>query len=322
MLPQHITVVIIAVIIVDGNMIISENDYFEYLFIQLENHSLLPMAEKAESVIFQHCVDILKFPKGIIQRIKKEVGLGFENVFQINSRKALLIRNNYSNNSSLVNERTGVYFAVLGCVLDYMLDDGNYKERKRAIECLTQNFCSYYFEGFGIKKSDSVIDELFEYIGIGLQKINEQNHIVYIEIVEMIYSVIESELFVSGEKSQSTSAMDKSILFEIIILKMMTADLYIESDELFRHIGCAIQIIDDVCDVFEDLNLKNMNPILIRLTSENYKEVIDNSLVDLSSHIKAIELTGSSALTHFVRHEISEWCMSCKYIREKVWKNG
>lgn len=303
-------------------MITAEKEYFEYLFLQLKSHSLLPTAENAERVAFQHCIDVLKFPNGIIHRIKEEFGLGFERVFQINSRKALLIRNKYSNVSSLVHERTGVYFSVLGCILDHMIDNGSNIERKRAVEYLNMKYCSYYFENFGSRKTDSVIDELFEYIGIGLRKIKEQNAKAYVDIVDMIYKAIESELFVSGEESRSSSVTDKSILFVIIALKIMTADLCIENDELFEHIAYAIQIIDDICDVYEDRNAGHDNPILTQLKEQDYRIVIDSNLTGLSSHINAIDLFGNTALTNLIHFEISEWCMSCKYIREKVWKNG
>lgn len=303
-------------------MLISEKEYFEYLFFQLKSHSLLPTAENTERVTFQHCFDALKFPIGITQRIKDEFGLGFEHVFQINSRKALLIRDNYSNGSSHVLERTGVYFSVLGCILDHMIDNGSNIERKRAVEYLNMKYCSHFFKDFGSRKTDSVIDELFEYIGIGLRKIKEQNVKAYVDIVDMIYEAIESELFVSGEESRSSSVTDKSILFVIIALKIMTADLLIDNDELFEHIAYSIQIIDDVCDVYEDRNAGHYNPILTQLKDQDYRIVIDSSLTALSLHINAIELFGNTALTNLIHYELSEWCMSCQYIREKVWKNG
>ena len=303
-------------------MITAEKEYFEYLFLQLKSHSPLPTAENAERMTFRHCIDVLKFPNGIIQRIKNEFGLGFEYVFQVNSRKALLIRNKYSDVSSLVHERAGVYFSVLGCILDHMIDNGSNAERKKAVEYLNRKNCSHYFENFGARKTDSVIDELFEYIGSGLQKIKKQNAGAYADIVDIIYKAIGSELFISGEDSQSSSVTDKSILFVIAALKIMTADLCIENDELFEHIAYAIEIIDDICDVYEDKNAGHDNPILTPLKDQDYRIVIDTNLTRLSSHINAIDLFGNTALTNLMHFEISEWCMSCKYIRERVWKNG
>lgn len=311
----------VEAVIAVGNMITSENDYFEYLFLQLKSHSLLPTEENAEWLSFQHCVDALQFPDGIIHRIKNEIGSGFERVFQVNSRRALMIRNIYSDVSSLLHERTGVYFSVLGCILDHMIDNGSNIERKMAVEYLNRNYCSHYLENFGTRKTDSVIDELFEYIGIGLQKIKEQNVNTYENIVDMIYKAAESELFVSGEDSRSSSVTDKSILFVIVSLKIMTADLCIEKNELFEHIAYAIQIIDDICDVYEDRNAGHDNPILTQLKEQDYRIVINANLISLSSHIDAIYLLGNAALANLMHFEISEWCMNCKYIRDKVWNN-
>lgn len=316
-------------IIANGNIISAENRYFEYLFLQLKSHSLLPTADISERLAFQHCIDALQFPDGIIPRIKNEFGSGFERIFQINSRRALLIRNIYSDVSSLVHERTGVYFSVLGCILDHMIDNGSDVERKMAVEYLNRKYCSHYLEDFGERKTDSVIDELFEYIGMGLRKIKKQNIKAYEDIVDMIYKAIESELFVSGEDSQSSSLTDKSVLFVVVSLKIMTADLCIENDELFEHIAYAIQIIDDICDVYEDRDAGHDNPILTQLNAQYYKinaqyykTVIDDSLTSLSEHMEAIELLGNTALANLMHFEISEWCMSCKYIRDKVWENG
>ena len=152
-------------------MKITEKEYYDYLFEILKDYSLLPKNEVAERVVFQHSFDVLKFPDGLISKIRSEFGVGFENVFFTNARKALLVRNNYTEEPSLILERTAVYFAVLGCILDFMIDNGTEKQRKKAFHCLSLENCKWYFTDFSLRKTNSVVDELFEYIGNGLRYI-------------------------------------------------------------------------------------------------------------------------------------------------------
>lgn len=304
-------------------MKITEKEYYDYLFEILKDYSLLPKNEVAERVVFQHSFDVLKFPDGLISKIRSEFGVGFENVFFTNARKALLVRNNYTEEPSLILERTAVYFAVLGCILDFMIDNGTAKQRKKAFHCLSLENCKWYFTDFSLRKTNSVVDELFEYIGNGLRYIKTFDKNKYDEILELIRKAADSEIYVSGEMSESRSVTDKSILFVIISLKIITADLQIEENALFEHIAYAIQLIDDVCDVFEDKVAGHSNPILLLLTgSNNDYSIISNAANEILGHMNAIKENGSASLYDFVMYEIREWCMSCTYIREKVWNNG
>lgn len=320
---HHIIMAITARKKADGNMKISEKAYYEYLYKCLKSHELLPKTELEQSMTFRHCFDMLGISHDIIQKAYKEFGAYLEYVFFTNARKAVLVRDNYTDTASPVLERTAVYFSALGCLIDHMIDNGTEQQKKIAFSSLQLGNFSYYFENFSEKKTDSVLDELFEYVGQGLHFIKEINYPAYSEIIDLIHKAAASELFVSGEKSSSCSLTDKSVIFVIIDLKIMTADLNISDIKLFEHFALAIQLIDDICDVFEDVEEGHSNPVaLLFESSDDVYTAVDKVVGELIMHINAINKEGSIALSNFVLYEIRGWSMSCSYIRKMVWKNS
>lgn len=306
-----------------GNVMVSEIEYFRYLYAALEKNSLLPEEDFQWRIMLQQSLEYLKINTNYIKRLREETGDGFENVFLVNARKAMLLRGIYTDAHSLILERTSVYFAVLGCVLDYMIDNGSEEQGSRAAEYLNGENCRHYFCDFAGMLSDSVIDELFYEIGKGLKYIAEIDKGKYNRIISMIKKAAESELFVSGEKSGSVSATDKAIVFAMIPLEITAADLPVEREELFFSVGRVMQIIDDLCDVFDDIKRGQANPYAALLNEgQDYKAVISSAADDISKELCVISDCGSEEFYEFIRKEITEWSMGSSYIRERIWKNG
>ncbi len=318
---------IIQVIIVDGKMI-DIKTYFDLLYKCLDMNKLLPIeAENQWRTDFQYYLEEAEIDLNIISEMKAQYGIGFENVFLINCKKCALLCTNFKVKKNKILTQTSVYFSVLGCLLDWMIDHGSVCQRQEAQNKLNWYYCRDYFCKITTVKDNSVIDFLYEKISIGMGAILHYNSERFEDIVEMVKSAIDSELAVCTENRRKTCddiILNKSVLFvqiaaEIVLVeyeKMTSSD-----KKLIVDLGYAFALIDDLCDLYEDMESGQMNLLMTYGVCHNIDiEIIINSVVhQLIEKLHNIQEQSNKQLYEFVLQEIREWSMSSVELRKRMW---
>ncbi len=263
----------------------SFESYYDILYKRLKEHDLTLIEEEDVRYRskFQYFYELLELDNNIIIRIKRELGINTEKYFLMNSMKFYLACEEFKVLKNKDNIKAAIYFTVLGCVLDKMIDEGNDKIKNMALEKLSWNYCKDYFIEFKDEKEDSVIDYLFQYLGKVLKMMKKENFLLYKNIVYFIERAIDSEVYVtlrlkndnfilskykmnnidSSENIENLLITDKSILFvvtafELALFNDKNLDKHLK---VIYRIANIFRLIDDLCDISEDYCRKQKNSI-------------------------------------------------------------
>lgn len=302
--------------------------YFNLLFKYLNKNELLPF-EKQDRWRYdlQKYFDEAEIDLDIISKMKEQYGTGFENVFLINCKKNALVCDHFQIEQNRISLQTAVYFTVLGCLLDHLLDYGDWEQKSEAERKLSWEYCKDYFIQYTTAKEDSAIDSLYEKISIGFHEISIWNHEKFKYIIELIQIAVDSELAVNtrGIVPQNKEAIvNKSIIFVEIALEILLYKKEVMKDidrKMFRVLGYTYALIDDLCDLYEDIENGQMNLLIeyVQMQNIDMECLIDSTVNKLSAMLKILEEHFDEPLYKFIVGEVKEWSMSCVELREQVW---
>lgn len=305
--------------------------YFDFLFASLEKEGLLP---DGSSTIkwrrdFQKHYDLLEFEPYISSLLLKEYGLGFENVILVNCKKNILLseafgeKPNQKSNQKLL--KTAVYFSLLGCVLDFLLDNGSSVQKMEAREKLGWEYCKEYLVGFACAKSKSAVDIIYEKLAIGFSELKHINPQRYACLLELVKEAIGAELYVADAKQPDTDealVRNKSVLFVQIAAEIALAgklELSPVERDAIMCIGKIFALMDDVCDYYEDLEKKQKNMIAARISQGNWEGVLRQAIEELVANLDVLRASVNEVLFAFIKEEVRDWTMSCPELRERIW---
>lgn len=316
-----IIVVIIVVVAVDGKSFTKEQ-YFDELYNALEKTKI--MLDKTNyiksRVNLETYLKKYYFDERIIRKIKNDYNIRFNNVFLINSKKFYLISKLYLEKTNKYFIETAIYFIVLGCLLDALIDNGLEYQKREAKNKIDINYCNDYLINFNKAKENNAIDLLFEKVGEGLKQIKEIDESYYIEIIELIKRAIESELYVVSKCSldnEKCMIQNKSILFSVISLKIaLIGNKY--DDDIFFSIGELFALIDDLCDYFEDKISLQKNIIISKIENEKYDFVINSTVNRLEELLEEIKNKTNKEIYNFFIFELFDWILGCPEINERI----
>ncbi len=306
-----------------------QNDYFEMLFEMLSQNNLVP--ESNDLIVwridFQKYFEKAGFDKSIIREIKAEFGIGMENVILINCKKSFLIHRCYNSISKIESIKASVCFTVLGCLLDALIDMENNLNKEIAVRKVNWQYCSEYFYKGIDQKENSVIDKLFEMVGKIVFSYRYIFPKAYKSIVELLKKTSESELFVISDNTNVLSidnVTNKSILFSVISTQICIPDFIEESAEVAYNIGSIFTMIDDMCDLYEDAEVKQKNMLQILLSKNNITErqAVQYMIDQIIENLNLLRQKANEELYQFILSETKEWIMSRNELRERVWKNN
>ena len=302
--------------------------YYDLLYKCLDKNNLLPVeAEDQWRTDFQKYIEETEIDLNIISEMKAAYGIGFENVFLVNCKKFVLLCRSFKVKRNKLQIQTSVYFTVLGCLLDWLLDHGNANQRQEAQDKLNWDYCGDYFCKAISAKDNSVIDILYEKISLGMCAILRYNHERFDYIINMVKAAIDSELAVSIENSGTildNCILNKSVLFVQIAAEIVLAEKEKMTDsdrKLIADVGYAFALIDDLCDLYEDMESGQMNLLMTHGISDDIDiEIVINSIVNqLTEKLHSIQEMTDSPFYEFVLHEIREWSMSSMELRKRMW---
>ena len=302
--------------------------YFDLLYKCLDKNDLLPIeAEDRWRTDFQHYLEETEIDLNIISEMRAEYSIGFENVFLVNCKKFILLCRSFKIKKNKLLIQTAVYFTALGCLLDWLMDHGNINQRHEAEVKLDWDYCGDYFCKAISAKDNSVIDLLYEKISLGMCAISCYNHERYDYIIDMVKAAIDSELAICIDNSRMILVdciLNKSVLFVQIAAEIVLAEkekMTAGDRKLIADVGYAFALIDDLCDLYEDMESGQMNLLMTHGISDDIDiEIVINSIVNqLTEKLHSIQEMTDSPFYEFVLHEIREWSMSSMELRKRMW---
>lgn len=306
-----------------GKMI-EEEKYFDYLYQALISNKIVPNSNLWRENL-EYVVSFLKIDRDYIKRLKEEYSAQFSDVVLVNSTKNILLCKGINNPISKELCAISVYFSLLGCLIDFWVDSGIEDLRIKGIQKLSWNKCKIFFQDFNDKKNiEDIADELFLIVGKGMHTISIDNPEVYKYLLKLIRKVTVSEVTVAEKSFNAEEDMiyNKSVLFVEIALLIAIGnktDLKKEDYCALKKIGLLYAYIDDIIDIYEDINNNQGNIFVKRLyAGESYKTIIDTSIQQISTLICEIREYFGDKLAEFLLNEISDWIFTNKNLMRKI----
>ena len=83
-------------------------------------------------------------------------------------------------------------------------------------------------------------------------------------------------------------------------------------------------MIDDMCDLYEDAEVKQKNMLQILLSKNNITErqAVQYMISKIIENLDLLRQKTNEELYQFILSETKEWIMSRNELRERVWKNN
>lgn len=303
---------------------VEEEQYFDYLYQALASNKLMPHSNLWRKNL-EYAISFLEIDRGYIKRLKEEYSAQFSEVILVNSTKNILLCKGINNPISKELCAISVYFSLLGCLLDFWVDSGIEDLRIKGIQKLSWNNCKKFFQDFnGEKNIEDIADELFLTVGNGMHTISIDNPELYKYLLKIIRKAAVSEITVAEEGFNAEDVMihNKSVLFVEIALLIAIgnkSDLKERDYCALKKIGLLYVYIDDMIDVYEDINNNQGNIFVKRLyAGESYKTIIDTSIQQLNTLIGEIRECFGDRLAEFLLNEVTDWIFTNKNLMGRI----
>lgn len=313
-----------------GNNMYRGNEYLKKVLNVLGDCSLLynDQDDFINKIDLQEYIDYLSFNCNILALCRKEFSFGFENIALYNCKKYYIAAECFAV-ADMIYPRTAVYFTLLGCILDFLIDGGENELRDFALNCLKWDNCKKYFIRKTVANSNSVIDIIFSELSTAFDVMKKVNFKKYCFLVDKIEKAIKSQIYVSTNfmdlnNKEISLITDKSVMLsEIgIIISAFPNDDY-RIYECANAIGNCFMLIDDICDLYKDIENKRYNFLtIIYANSEgSINSILDriiNNIDDIVKNIvnqtNRIKINSNEYLYNFILYEIRHWSKSIKMI--------
>lgn len=216
---------------------------------------------------------------------------------------------------------TAINFYILGCLIDYILDEGSRSVSKKvALEKINWNKVECYYDGKKYLEKKDVVDIFYYYMCQGLDYLRNTNKEEYEIIKNNIKLALESEMYIStnplfegGDNEKYELLTDKSVSFVKASFGM--ACFEVKDKERFaicmEATSKAFWLVDDLCDVFIDVKDNTRNSILCQNFFDDME--IEKALEHLYSNLEkyVFELkTCMNNLQEYLSKECYEYMLS------------
>ena len=247
----------------------------------------------------------------------------YQALITMNIRRFYLASHSFGKSWSVHAINCATIFVLLGCLLDQWLDNGNDQLRHKARLILDwENGCGKYFIGKKRDK-DTLITSMLSELGDHLEEIKKASPHNYDLIISELRRAIEAE--VKGMNTSNSAqdlpyAKDKSVLFVLVSFLFASSGNLLEDEIQFcRMIGEVMSLVDDLCDLVEDVKHNQINSILCCSDgSEDLLLVIDEALQTLGCNLKLLRENLSTEFYNFLLYNLRKWALGNEYIRSRV----
>ncbi|MCH5260583.1 MAG: hypothetical protein J1F18_12555 [Lachnospiraceae bacterium] len=251
----------------------------------------------------------------------------YQAVITMNIRKYTLAAQSFGTWWSLQALSYAAAFALLGCLLDDKVDEGDHEQRRNALMLLDWDHgCGNYAAG-KVKGGDSLAELILAKLGAFLQSISETDSESYEKLVSELHQAATAEYLGSVPSHTPADlqyAMDRSVLFVLAGFRFAASGrLSAEEERLCRLVGEVMCIVDDLCDLDEDERHGRINSILCRARNDSeLLSMIDDSFLSLDRSLLQLRQGFSREFYEFLLYELRRWSLGNAYIRERTWRGS
>lgn len=342
----------------DGRGQDGREEYFDLIFDEFMRVGLLPGANDGVwRMDFEDYFQFLAFDPVILEQVAQTQGGRFRNVLLVNSKKNVLLCEQFGAPKDKLLLRTAAYFTLLGCVLDDMADHGGRAQKAEALGRLRWDYCREYLVHFQKAKDDSLTELLFGQLSEGFRRMRELNEKRYERVLQMVHRAVRAEAYAEGaggspgweemagnaggssgwekmagnaggcsnlpEHGELDMVLDKSVLFAEISSEIALVGCADFSDEGRRILACIGRLFawtDDVCDYYEDQKSGQKNLLAVYAAGSDITVAARQAVRRIAADLEDLKEHTDRHLYDFFLHEIKEWTLSSSELRERIWK--
>lgn len=310
---------------------ISEKKYYEHLYARLigqngelfagcdgKNLEKIPMPEGKYSWLYK-----------LLDQVEDNYGFNLQKMCVPNYNKFILWQKNFMEGQLPDALDTAIQFVIFCCLADKILDSGRFDaiQKEAVCEKLHANhfLSSETYVGSQFPEMDVLLNNIRTFLFLTGQKNRpEQN-----EIAASMEKAFLSEIYMWKSPLQQKEGMkrkelyllsDKSVQFELA--SFLIASFGQNSEKSHRvalEVANIFWLIDDLCDLIEDIKAKRKNSLLFYgVHTEEQLSLLDRAEETvrnmdgfvglLEENLNFLKQDADAALFEYVVNEVWDWC--------------
>lgn len=236
-----------------------------------------------------------------IQKSKDVYGFDLTKVYTFNYMKYYLWRKEFCKKDDDEWKEAALSFVCLSCLSDLIFDSKRLgeKEKQHVAKILTRNYFKKSISTDMSRITEDPIDVLYAIFVKHMKRLQEYNFKIFLELQTDILNAFESEIYISTDKL----VFPEKINIDLITSKsidFVSSCLYlsaVDTHDFIRMKKCAIAIaklfwlVDDLCDLYDDIENQIKNSILFLQNEEvrSLENSIDFVFENIDTFFEVIE---------------------------------
>lgn len=248
--------------------------------------------------------------------------------------KFLLWRKQFCDNYNEKAIELAVYFNTFCCLIDAVLDDeSNIVSKQSALNRIEWENVGDYFGNSCYEKKEDIIDIFLEKMSKLSLEVRNYDNELFDDIRKNIELALKSEIYVSThylnlqqKEIDLCSLTDKSTKFVKACFQLASVGTKDRQrmDECAEDEATIFLLVDDLCDLYDDIDNNVMNSILYKHISNatSIQEIVDEIIDYLESYVQEISSCTSNMkqnvsreLYEYLYTHVLDWC-SC--VKDKI----
>lgn len=308
---------------------ISEQKYYTYLCTQLYESHLDIFRNRANLSLMPHSLpdSILEIIESL-NTIESRYEFNMQKMCVLNYNKFVLWQRCFAGKIDEEKIKAATEFVAFCCLADKFLDSGRFDREEKEIVYESLNIRNFQGETSYTGRAFSELDEFINHIRNFLER-NQMDHAEEIQCILLrMRAAYESEKYmylfplsnddrISREEYHLLT--DKSVQFEIAAF--MIASMGYNSEQSLNAANCIGEIfwvLDDLCDLLEDIKNGQKNSLLfyscdpdenISIKDRAQQTVchLDQYILILFQNLESLKQLVSEDLLHYIYAEVWDW---------------
>jgi hypothetical protein len=306
-----------------------QEEYCRILTEELKKYRLDTMDMRYQAVLNRKMdkeYEWLNYDAKVIEEAEKLVGRKSNVMIASHAMLYKLFRKDFGLEPNVDLSKLGVTYTLLGCGFDKLIDNPDNPDRQQYIDLLKKFAIE---QEFAEEDSDIIWCSLMEKMSHTYIEMSKQYSELDSTIVEMSRRAIGSEVFVSecdvndmgdAPRNLVTDKSDKFTMVGILLAMMDVDAMKAESvRECAQLVGDILLLIDDLSDLYEDIEQKQVNSLVYDTHMQMQDEAQMQAMIDriiefLPEYVLKLDSCRKKLLKHlsnqtmdFVNYLINHW---------------
>lgn len=266
----------------------------------------------------------------LLNQVENKYEFDMQKMLLPNYRKFYLWQQHFCGKAHIKKIKIAIEFIIFCCLVDKILDSKRFTEEQKNYVCekiVTKNFSSpHKYESQNFIELDILLNDVRKYI---IKSKSDEEE----KLLESIDKALLSEVYMYRNILEKKDSMkqedyhyltDKSVEFEkaAFMLATYNCNSY-ESNLAATNVGEIFWIIDDLCDLPEDVKCKRKNSLLfLNIDDESFIDIskrvevacdnLDIYIRRLKSNLLQLKINAGEDFYDYIINEIWEWCSNVR----------